>query len=288
MGPVHQRVQDELSARSSILPGLLVWPFAPLLVVLCGALGCEARERSRVTAVSSSSEWMVPSPRDTGDLCLNVGFARACWSAPATGPDCAFETCSIPRVDLARPTPRGTWRCSGRGDRYACRLRYDVGPFECDGDRCVQKHHRLPGDGEWECLDDSGAVVCLGSTEAAGVSPAKPTPGFVCGPRRSGKPGERVCVDFDSDVPEGSAQAGGTTPWVCAFEYFKAPRRECVKKRDARRLGDSCSEAAQCPNGSQCVAGKCLPPRPTPECWLDADCGGDDSCRFGSCARASR
>jgi len=136
----------------------------------------------------------------------------------------------------------------------------------------------MPDDGEWECADLDGVVVCRGWSDAAGVVPGRADPGWLCGPRR-GAPGERICVDFAPDRPE-------PEPYACRFQYqVDQPPRVC-KRGGTPPLGRACADG--CPLGSACVDERCLPLAPRPACWTDKDCGADEKCGFGSCLTVSK
>jgi hypothetical protein len=151
------------------------------------------------------------------------------------------------------------------------------GPFVCVGDECVQRHPRMPDDGEWECVDLHGVVICHGGEPAAAVVDGPPDPGWLCGARAQGARGpERLCVDFAPDLPAGEA-AG----WRCRYDHQRGEKRICRRDAQARRVGGPC--AAGCPEGATCVENRCLPARPDPTCWLDSDCPGG-KCRFGTCS----
>jgi hypothetical protein len=225
-------------------------------------IGCA---RSESVPVSSPPVWPAPTQGE-GEPCADVGQLRACWEGGG------------PRL-VARPLPARAassalgWRCLGDGARRACvdRLR-EAAAFACARDRCVQRHPRQPDDGEWSCLDMAGATMCLGADAAAGVLPG-PTAGWMCGARRDG---QRVCVDLSPDFPDGAA-AG----WRCRYERAPASARVC-ERADVHVLGDRCAAGQPCVDGSRCVGGRCLPPRPRPSCFEDADCPGS-ACRFGTC-----
>jgi len=145
--------------------------------------------------------------------------------------------------------------------------------FACTGDRCEQRHPRLPDDGEWECVDMAGASVCRGGEPAAGVVPGPPDGRWSCGARGA----ERICVDLAGDFPGGSADG-----WRCRYENAPRPRRLCQRDAAAHHLGDRCTPREPCVDGAQCRDGRCQAPPPRPSCWLDSDCPGS-ACRFGSC-----
>jgi hypothetical protein len=151
--------------------------------------------------------------------------------------------------------------------------------FSCAGNRCEQRHPRMPDTGEWQCMDSAGATVCLGGERAAGVAEAPPDAGWFCGARRGGDPGTRICVDLSPDFPDGRARG-----WRCRTLYAGPARRICDRDPDAHTLGDACDARHPCVDGSLCAVGFCVPERPTPGCWQDSDCPGG-RCRFGSCVK---
>ena len=113
----------------------------------------------------------------------------------------------------------------------------------------------MPDDGELECVDLDGAVVCRGGAPAAGVVPGPPDPGWTCGARRGSV--DRICVDATPELPEGA-----TRGWRCRHTHERGERRVC-----------RADPAAPGPKAER------LPP---PSCWLDKDCGAG-VCRRGSC-----
>ncbi len=131
--------------------------------------------------------------------------------------------------------------------------------FVCDGATCLQRHVRLPDDGEWRCAEQGGVVWCAGGEPAAGVVNEPTERGYRCGPRRGSKHVERVCVDTQPDYPEALGRS-----YSCRFAQERGVMREC------RELTP--------PPGRQPA-----PPRGVPECWLDQDCS-PRRCDRGSCA----
>jgi len=130
----------------------------------------------------------------------------------------------------------------------------------------------MPDDGDWECVDLDGAVVCRNGSPPAGVPTGAGDPGWVCATSSRGEP---VCVDLSPDHPDDRA-------WRCYFDSRDGVRRYCaLQEADAAALGQACDEMP-CAVGLQCVDGRCAPDQlPTATCWVDADCDG--VCRLGSC-----
>lgn len=148
-------------------------------------------------------------------------------------------------------------------------------PFTCAAHSCRQAYARLPDDGEWECVDQAGAVICRGGDPPAGVMAGPPDRRWRCGPRPGGA--ERICVDLHPDFPGGAARG-----WRCRHEGGVRPARSCQRDPDAHNLGDPCAPARPCVDGATCEDGRCQAPALGPGCWLDQDCGLG-VCRFGSC-----
>ncbi len=219
-----------------------------------------------------------PAVEDRGDLCADVGEVRACWGTGLVGPDCNGTVCASVRPLPSGAAPAHGWRCDGMRQARICEDRgRNAGPWACDGGSCLQREPRLPDDGEWECVQMDGVAYCHGGLPAAGVVPSRPDLGWVCGARRGGTPGERVCVDFAPD------HAAMSVPTRCRFEYpDPEPMLHC-SPGDAKHVGDRCTTREQCPPGAACVGQRCLPPRPTPSCWFDADCGTGGRCRWATC-----
>jgi hypothetical protein len=219
-----------------------------------------------------------PVPTPAADLagasvCADVGVTRVCW---ADAPRAVARTAP----PAAAATPMG-WRCWGAGAKRVCVDRGAAAPaFACDGPRCRQRHARLPDDGEWTCVDDGGAVVCVGASPPAGVVAGPVDAGWLCGERHAGRRpelGGRVCVDLSPDVPDGELAA-----WSCRVENGAAPTRVCERAAAAHGLGAACDAHHPCVDGASCLAGRCAPAKPSPTCTLDDDCGFG-ACRFGTC-----
>ena len=217
-----------------------------------------------------------PSLADRGGLCSDVGETRACWTPECTGGICPGE-----RTLPAGAAPRAGWRCDGMRDARVCEdRRRNAGAFDCEGATCVQRRPRMPDDGQWDCVDLDGVAYCREAGEAAGVSAGAPDLGWTCGARRGH--GERICVDLSPDLPDLPNVAG---PWKCRFEHVIDEQRVCVRSEQPR-VGGPCADGGACPAGASCIGGVCLPPRPQPACWFDADCGAGSTCRWGSCVDA--
>lgn len=208
-----------------------------------------------------------PAPADVGERCADVADVRACWT----------EGEAVKRVP--RPGDEALQRCSGAGSARKCEeRRHAADAFSCSKELCTQRHPRMPDDGEWECADLDGVVVCRGWAEAAGVVPGKADPAWFCGPR-SGFASERICVDLAPDRPAGE-------PWSCRFQFeADAPGRACARGGEGP-LGRACG--AGCPFGSVCSEDRCLPLEPRPSCWIDKDCAEGQKCAHGSCRKVPR
>jgi hypothetical protein len=221
----------------------------------------------------------VPAPVvDRPGACADVGTSRVCWDEAGAA---ALVERTAPRV--AATTAMG-WRCAWPGPTRHCVDRAASAPaFACDGPRCTQRHARLPDDGEWTCVDAAGVVVCVGGARAAGIVAGPPEGGWICGERSArarDELGARVCVELSPDFPDGHP-AG----WRCHVDNGPAPTRVCERPRAGRveaTLADGCAPARPCVDGATCVAGRCVPARPAPSCWLDTDCA-TGACRFGTC-----
>jgi len=237
--------------------------------------GCQPEPES---SIRTDSELTTLAP-DVSDECRDVGGAvdgaRACWSERCPGGVCRVERTLPP---FAASSPLG-FRCVGAREKRRCVERSVEAPrFSCDGPRCRQQHPRVPNSNEWTCADASGAALCRERAPAAGVVPGELDPGFVCGERHVGgtPSGERLCLDLAPDFPDGRAQN-----WTCHYEAEPGLTRVCVA-RPVPALGGTCAPPLGCPPGTRCSDSSCLPARPHPTCWLDADCKSGH-CRLGSC-----
>lgn len=233
-------------------------------MALAAASACDRAAPERASSVTA------PSPADGAATCADVGVVRACWSGGSAR--------RVERPLPSLPRPRGGWRCAGTGRERTCVPRArGTGAFACDAaGSCVQRRPRYPDDGEWECADRHGVVICRGGVAAAGVASAPSDPGWLCGQGSSSPWGRRVCVDLSPDVPD--EERG----YSCRFEGTAGDeQRVCVESK-AARVGGPCVARTDCPSGCACAGGACLPPMPVPSCFVDADCGSGE-CAFGTC-----
>lgn len=248
-----------------------------LLTALALAVSCSKHEGP--VAVSVRTESPSPAP-DSSDACADVGpDLRVCWG-PTDGPKCSQSICVLARPIPDSPASPLGFRCTSAGRARRCHDRaLDAPPFRCDGGVCTQRHPRMPDDGEWECAAVAGAVVCRGGEAPAGVPKGAVDPGFFCGARttRHAASPERICVDFSPDFPEGRAEKTR-----CSFAAEGGSTRRCEADPGAHSLGDVCDAQHPCIDGARCIAGRCVPVRPEPSCWLPADCD-HGTCRFGTC-----
>jgi len=137
----------------------------------------------------------------------------------------------------------------------------------------------MPDNGEWECVEIAGAVVCRALADAAGIPSGITDPAFACGARAVH--GERICVDLSPDPPP--SRPAGLDSWSCRVTYDSgSAARVCTSSKELR-VGGACADASDCPAATACVGGRCLPEEPKPACWFDQDCGQGARCRYGSC-----
>lgn len=237
------------------------------------------------------------STEDPSELCVDLLDVRACWGSGLNGLACAGGVCVSSRVTPSGAAPEGGWRCAGHGAERVCRpRRRNASPFVCDArGTCIQHEPRLPGDGEWECIEADGVTQCHATAKPSGVVPGADDLGWTCGrrtiapgaPDEAGKPlpagGENVCVDFSPDRPDGDVLG-----WKCLLQFFpyaSVAAQVCTRSKTPM-VGDACTDT--CPKDASCVAGRCVPPKPSPTCWLDGDCGAGKHCRWGTCEDAPR
>jgi hypothetical protein len=255
------------------------------------------RRFERVHVRTAVGPLPAPAPGDRGgggdgsERCADVGDACACWGSGATGGECRDGACVVPRPTPPDAAPAMGWRCDGQGAARVCEDRRRNGSsFACDAvGSCVQPEPRMPDDNEWECVDIDGVAYCHLTARASAVVPGPPDLGWICGTRR-GHSGEPVCVDLSPDRPDARG-------YKCTFVYSKFyPTRVCVRS-DAPQVGGACvvgdgapaaspqrgQHEAGCPADATCIAGRCVPPAPKPDCWIDSDCGSRERCRWASC-----
>lgn len=174
-----------------------------------------------------------------------VCCALGCTASPVVTASDEPEVVSLNKPDLS------VWRCH---DGHCRRRAREASGFTCIGEECTQKWPRLPDANEWDCQAGQGPVLCRFHAPAAGLAVAAVADDFVCGVRR-GHGAERLCVDFDPDLPPG----GGA--WQCRFD--ERQMKICVR---AAAAGPAMAKRA-------------------PECWLDEDClvGSAGACLAGHC-----
>jgi hypothetical protein len=248
-------------------------------VVACAACQGAAPQRAELTA--AAARYAAPVAEDGDSGCADIADKRVCWrgATPEIVPR------ALPDVPA---TPRG-FRCGGIGRERVCEDRARNGSaFDCGTTRCLQERPRLPDDGEWECVEMSGAVLCHSRGPVAGMQTGPMDLGWLCGARVGGNEGARVggnegariCVDLDPDRPELATHRS------CRFELRLGMQQRSCTRADKPIIGDACAASSACPSGSRCEAGLCLPARPEPACWLDRDCGEGSKCVLGTCAKA--
>jgi hypothetical protein len=237
-------------------------------LLLMAAVGCEHQLGGSRPELTSFTRAAAPEAERAGKLCSDFGELRVCYGDEGV----ARVARSVP----AGLAPRAGYRCGGSGRARKCEDRAaNGGGFECGTTRCLQLSPRMPDDGEWECVELSGLVYCHSRGPMAGVEAGPKDLGWLCGPRRGHD--EQVCIDTDADRPSDARFRS------CRYEQrMGASIRSCVPAR-AAAIGDSCAAETECPKDSSCQAGLCLPRRPEPACWLDADCGAAARCALGSC-----
>lgn len=226
-----------------------------------------------------------PATADRG-LCADVADARVCWlGAGESGEGCEAAPGGGSICVRGRPLPKGPpppagWRCYGEGPERKCVDRgLGGGPFVCERNRCAQRYPRMPDDGEWECIDMDGVVMCRRGVPPAGVVVGPPDVGWLCGDRVTDEGADRVCVDFSPDMPDGA-----TRGWRCRFDHKRREQRICRESDRYPALGAACEAGSPCPDTLICASGRCMPRPPQPlSCWFDKECGTGRMCHLGTC-----
>jgi hypothetical protein len=224
--------------------------------------------------VSWAAACREPAQEDGYSVCADIAMKRVCWRGD--------EPEIVPRPLPSSPaTPRG-FRCGGVGRERVCVDRARNGSaFDCGTTRCLQARPRMPDDGEWECVEMIGVVFCHSRGPGAGMATGPMDVGWLCGARRGARDGERICVDLDPDRPELASHR------QCRFELLNGMQQRSCTPAPKPIVGDACLvDSRDCPDGSSCQAGLCLPARPEPACWLDGDCGDGARCVLGTCIKA--
>jgi hypothetical protein len=255
------------------MPKHVASPWATLSGILLLLASCAERDLGEPVHVKKQASFAAPAPDEADALCGDLGDHRVCWSSA-----CPSGACVHPRpLPGALRAVAGAYRCTGLGRERRCEPRERrASAFRCRVGRCVQEQPRLPDDGDWECADIAGVALCRGGSKPAGVAAASVDPGWFCGARR-GKAQERVCIDLDPDLPENLGASR------CRYELDGSRVRRLCERADSPRVGAACWAAEnQCPPGSTCLRGVCLPPRPEPSCWGDFDCERG-TCVYGVC-----
>jgi hypothetical protein len=239
--------------------------------VVVAALVALASCSKATPVVVDEATWVsAPAAEDGAANCADVHGARACWRENG-----------VVRVARTVPSALDAWRCKGEGESRACRRRRgEAGAFVCKDGRCEQDHPRMPDDGEWECFERAGAVVCQAGVPAAGVVSGRRDDAWLCGALRDGAAPARICVDLAPDRP---ADPSFDT---CNLQRKDGSLRRVCTAQGEPAVGRACGGAAACPRGATCEQGVCLPARaPRGECWLDTDCGPGGACAFATCVR---
>jgi len=248
---------------------------SPLLVCLSA---CRARPSAEELSVTRLRAISVPA-NDPSELCSDVVDARVCWSRKP-GDGLWVGERHLPGPSASEPAK---YRCTGSGQARQCRLRTDLAPaFRCKGVRCTQRLPRVPDDGDWECADLGGAVLCRGGAQPAGVTRPSLDPGWWCGARRRSTTGDRICLDLDPDYPPARGES-----FRCSYAIEGAKLTRLCESSTLPGLGSRCSQDSACPNDSRCVGGVCLPHAFSPNCWGDADCA-PERCAYGTCTSRPR
>ncbi|MGE0787847.1 MAG: EB domain-containing protein [Sandaracinaceae bacterium] len=235
------------------------------LLTACGSL--ESTELPRAIAFGETFD--APDPNDPpGATCVDVTpMHRVCFGddgAPiGVHPRPSPSGVSVP--------PDGTLRCDGSRDARRCTLVRER-ELVCDTRECTQLAPRVPSDGEQECADVHGVVLCRGYGPPAGEVAGQDEPGWRCG---TGE--RRVCVDLAPDLPDLESA------YDCGFVHEPVFLRRC-RPGPAARLGAVCTDDAACPEALLCVDGRCVPRAlPRGECWTDPDCPEGRECVLSNC-----
>ncbi|HET9930869.1 MAG TPA: hypothetical protein VFQ35_09290 [Polyangiaceae bacterium] len=247
-------------------------------LVALGLLACRARTSPERLPITRAHSIRVPA-NDPSRSCSDVQDARVCWAAEP-GEGLWVGERPLPGPNAADPRK---YRCTGVGDQRECRLRADLAPpFRCREERCTQPLPRVPDDGEWECADLGGVVLCRGGGVPAGVARPSSDPGWRCGARRKSSTGERICLDLDPDYPGKRGES-----FRCHYDYEGAKLTRTCEPSRAPVIGTRCESKGACPADARCIGGICLPASFNPSCWGDLDCSGDERCVYGACAPRS-
>jgi hypothetical protein len=207
-----------------------------------------------------------PAPGDRGDggeACADVADQRVCWSGG--------HASVVPLPVPAEPAPALGWRCDGQGEARVCEdRRRNSSSFTCDAvGACVQPEPRMPDDNEWECVEIDGVAYCHMTAQASAVVAGHPDRGWICGQRKKTQAREPVCVDLSPDRPDARG-------YKCSFQYTKFyPTRTCLRS-DGPSVGGACKTNDGCPKDAACEAGRCIPPKPEANCWIDSDCAAGE------------
>lgn len=255
--------------------------------------------------------WLAtPTPDPPLARCMDVGLIRACWSNNAA-------PTLITRTVPAFASEPARWRCKDSAQSRQCAARAALGgAFRCQNAVCTQSAPWVPDDGIWDCVAESGAVICLGGQPAAGVPhPLPPSSNWICGDRRvppdqvtnphpnapvngnnthaamdaasapltqtaatpdAAVAHERVCVDLSPDFPEQRA-----TAYHCEYSNRGALRRVCRPAStpptpQRHNLGEFCASTEECAEGLACISSFCILPA-----FLQPECWYHRDCPEG-------